>query len=136
MCVCLLSVCVCLCLVSLCVCVFLVCVSSSCLRICVSQCVCVCICVCVCVRASVFVQDVFVGLYLSASVYACLGLIVACDSLFLALSFCLISASNLTYHLYYLLSLLSPFCSSPHLFSVHQLNQDQYVHNCSFMYHF
>ena len=99
------------------------------------MCVCVSVFVYVCVHLCLL-PGVFVGLYLSASVYACLGLIVACDNLFIALSFCLLSASNLTYHLYYLLSLLSPFCSSSHLFSVHQLNQDQYVHNCSFMCYF
>ena len=126
-----LSVCVCVCLcVCVCVCVCL------CLCVCVYLCFCVsvfvyvmCACICVCCQMSLWVS-----IYLRLS--ACLGLIFACDSLFLALSFCLISASNLTYHLYYLLSLLSPFCSSPHLFSVHQLNQDQYAHNCSFMYYF
>ena len=146
---------------TVCVCLYSVCASTSDVRapktevklrcsmfscvycFCVSLFMCVCACVCVCVTVFGYVcvhlcllPDVFVGLYLSASVYACLGLVFACDSLFLALSFCLISASNLTYHLYYFLSLLSPFCSSPHLLSVHQLNQDQYVHNCSIMLYF
>ena len=109
-CVCLLSVCVCVCVLCLCVCVFPVCVSVcvSCVyecvcvclsvsvrlclcdvclwRVCVCARLCVCVCVCVCVHLCLL-PDVFVGLHLSASVYACLGFMFSCDSLFLALSF-------------------------------------------------
>ena len=150
------SVFMCVCVISVCVCLYGVCASTTDVRapktevkfrfsmfgciilFCVSlfMCVCVCICVCVCVRASVFVARCLCG---SLFICVCLCLFrfdfclwqpVPCTF------FCLISASNLTYHLYYLFSLLFPFCSSPHLFSVHQLNHDQYVHNCSFMYYF
>ena len=129
MCVCLLSVCVCVCVLclSVCVCFLSVCLVPVCVSVCLSVCVCLSLCasvslwclpvVCVCISVFVYVcvhlcllPDVFVGLYLPASV--CL----------FRFDFCLWQPVPCTFFLSYICfesnisSLLSPFSIISFLF--------------------